>query len=38
MMENLQRWYIADKNQAIQAEFENLFDEWSKAKKSAAGR
>ncbi len=38
IMENLQRWYIADKNQAIQAEFESLFDEWSKAKQSAATR
>ncbi len=38
MMENLQRWYIADKNQAIQTEFEDLFDQWSKEKKSAATR
>lgn len=30
MMENLQRWYISDKNQAIQAEFENLLGEWSR--------
>jgi hypothetical protein len=36
MMENLQRWYIADKNQTIQTEFENLLDEWSKEKESAA--
>ncbi len=27
MMENMQRWYIADKNQAIQFEFESLFDD-----------
>ena len=27
MMENLQRWYNSDKNQAIQAEFEILFEE-----------
>lgn len=38
MMENLQRWYIADKNQMIQTEFENLLDEWAKEKKSAAAR
>ena len=30
MMENLQRWYIADKNQTIQKEFETLLDEWTK--------
>jgi hypothetical protein len=29
MMENLQRWYLADKNQTIQKEFEGLLDEWS---------
>jgi Thioredoxin len=29
MMENMQRWYIADKNQAIQHEFSELFDEWT---------
>jgi hypothetical protein len=38
IMENLQRWYIADKNQTIQKEFEDLFDEWSKTKQSAAKR
>jgi hypothetical protein len=27
IMENLQRWYIADKNQTIQKEFEKLLDE-----------
>ncbi len=36
MMENLQRWYIADKNVSIQTEFENLLNEWTSAKKSAA--
>jgi len=36
IMENLQRWYIADKNQSIQTEFENLFDEWTKNKENAA--
>ena len=30
MMENLQRWYNSDKNQAIQAEFEELLADWSK--------
>ena len=32
MMEKMQRWYIADKNQAIQTEFENFLDEWTKEK------
>ncbi len=36
MMENLQRWYLADKNQAIQTEFENLLGEWTREKESAA--
>lgn len=31
MMENLQRWYIADKHQSIQAEFEALVGAWAKA-------
>ena len=39
MMENLQRWYIADKEKSIQAEFAGLLDEWSKKEKiSAAGK
>jgi hypothetical protein len=33
MMENLQRWYIQDKEQAIQTEFERLVSEWSEAKR-----
>lgn len=36
MMENLQRWYFADKNQTIQTEFENLLGEWSREKETAA--
>lgn len=36
MMENLQRWYNADKNQAIQDEFERLLDDWSKSKEFSA--
>lgn len=28
MMENLQRWYMADGNQSIQNEFEKLLSEW----------
>jgi hypothetical protein len=28
MMENLQRWYLADKNQSIQKEFEILVRKW----------
>ena len=30
MMENLQRWYLQDKEKSIQAEFSVLLDEWSK--------
>lgn len=33
MMENLQRWYIEDKNQSLQAEFENLLTQWIKTDK-----
>lgn len=29
MTENLQRWYLRDKNQSIQNEFEKLLDEWA---------
>ena len=29
MMENLQRWYLKDKERSVQAEFENLLDRWS---------
>ena len=29
MMENIQRWYLQDKEQSLQKEFEDLFDEWS---------
>jgi hypothetical protein len=35
IMENLQRWYFADKNQSIQKEFENLLSEWSAVKSAA---
>ncbi len=38
MMENLQRWYNSDKNQAIQDEFENLLNDWTKKKETAAKR
>ena len=38
MMENLQRWYNSDKNQAIQDEFESLFDNWTKKKETVARR
>ncbi len=38
IMENLQRWYIADKNRTIQAEFEKLLDEWKAEKENAATR
>ncbi len=29
MMENMQRWYIKNKEEAIQAEFETLLDKWT---------
>ena len=29
MMENMQRWYLKDKEQEIQQEFEKLLDEWA---------
>jgi hypothetical protein len=36
MMENLQRWYLQDREKSIQAEFSVLLDEWTnKAKESA---
>jgi thioredoxin-like negative regulator of GroEL len=36
IMENMQRWYIADKNQMIQAEFEKLLKGWNEPKEIAA--
>ena len=36
MMENLQRWYFADKNQSIQKELEILVQEWAQRKENAA--
>jgi hypothetical protein len=30
MMENLQRWYLQDKEQSLEAEFEKLLDDWAK--------
>ncbi len=30
MMENLQRWYLQDKEQSLEAEFEKLLDGWAK--------
>lgn len=38
MMENLQRWYIADKNQSIQTEFKELIEQWAGKKENAATR
>ena len=29
MMENIQRWYLQDKEQSLQKEFEALLDEWT---------
>ena len=36
MMENLQRWYLQDKEKSLQSEFENLLSEWSNSKKQSA--
>lgn len=36
MMENMQRWYIADKNQSIQTEFENFFEQTTERKEKTA--
>jgi hypothetical protein len=36
IMENLQRWYNADKNQSIQKEFEALIGSWTKLKQKIA--
>ena len=36
MMENLQRWYLQDKEKSLQNEFENLLSEWSNADKQSA--
>lgn len=38
MMENLQRWYNADKNQSIQDEFEWLLNDWSKSREFSASQ
>ena len=35
MMENMQRWYLKNKEQAIQAEFETLLNEWITREKAA---
>lgn len=35
MMENLQRWYLSDKEQSIQAEFEQLLDKWNNKSQEA---
>ena len=36
IMENLQRWYLGDKNKSIQAEFAALLTNWSEKKETAA--
>lgn len=36
MMENLQRWYLTDKNQSIQKEFKTLVRTWAQSKNNAA--
>lgn len=37
MMENIQRWYLQDKEQSLQAEFAALLDEWTGKAQTAAG-
>lgn len=36
IMENIQRWYLQDKEKSLQREFENLLSEWSNSKKQSA--
>ncbi|MBS1792840.1 MAG: thioredoxin family protein [Acidobacteria bacterium] len=36
ILENIQRWYIADKNQSIQTEFEELLDKWTAPRQNAS--
>ena len=36
IMENLQRWYLRDKEKSLQGEFEVLLSEWSNSKQQAA--
>ncbi len=36
MMENMQRWYLKDKEQSIEAEFSVLLDEWTNKPKESA--
>ncbi len=36
MMENMQRWYLQDREKSIQAEFSVLLDKWSKKVKEQA--
>lgn len=35
IMESIQRWYISDKNQTIQAEFEELIAKWAESGRSS---
>jgi len=37
IMENLQRWYNADKNQSIQADFARLIEQWDGKREAGAG-
>jgi hypothetical protein len=38
MMENVQRWYLSDKEQSIQNEFETLLDKWTNKTSKAANQ
>jgi hypothetical protein len=38
MMENMQRWYLQDGEQSLQAEFETLLKQWAEKKENAAAR
>lgn len=35
MMENMQRWYLQDDEQSLQAEFETLIEQWAEKKENA---
>ena len=38
MMENIQRWYLKDKENSIQAEFENLLEYWGNSAETAVAQ
>lgn len=38
IMENIQRWYLHDKEKSLQSEFENLLSEWSNSNTQTASK